>query len=202
MSDFKIPEELNSDQFFFLGIHPWSISTDYQKDISRLKKTLTEFQSHPQLLGLGEMGLDKIKGPDLKIQKLVFEEQLKIAEELKIDCIVLHNVKTYDLSLEMIKANSFQGTIILHDFYAHPSIYEQFSKHCDQVYISLGKRGLSSNHISTYDKKLILLETDDSEYPIEDIYLFAVKNLGITLHEIYDLQDKRWKEIVMKKPNL
>tara|TARA_Y100000768_G_scaffold387924_1_gene381035 strand:- start:35551 stop:36231 length:681 start_codon:yes stop_codon:yes gene_type:complete len=197
MADLKIPQNLTSNQYFFIGIHPWKItdSFDANNQLTEFKNVYKKAQKHSQFLGLGEVGLDKIKPPSLKIQADIFQKQLEFAISLNVKTIVLHNVKTFDCSLEILKTSGFRGKLILHDFYAHPNVYEQFNKHC-KAYISLGMRGLNSRHLLSYPLESCLLETDDSNESIKNIYKIASEKLTLSVGEIDKELCKRLKEIV------
>lgn len=198
MADLKIPEKLASNQYFFIGIHPWKISKslDPSNQLAEFKKVYQVALKHSQFLGLGEVGLDKIKPPKLKIQEEFFQQQLEFAISLNVQTVVLHNVKTFDHSLEVLKSSKFTGKVILHDFYAHQNVHEQFSKHCKKAYLSLGKRGLNSRHLTSYPLDSCLLETDDSGESIETIYQLACEKLALSVDQIDEKLCKRFQEIV------
>ena len=70
---FGFDAELYTGTYFSAGIHPWD--SDREIAISKLEQLV----AHHNCLAVGECGLDKLKGPDLKVQQKVFLMQLELA---------------------------------------------------------------------------------------------------------------------------
>ena len=194
MYNINPPTQIRRDQYFFLGIHPWNIEKYSQLDLTH---SIQKNKSHPQFLGIGEIGLDKVKGPNFQSQIKAFEDQLKMIKEFNITRIVLHNVRSFNESFEILKSYDYQGLIILHDFYKNVSILDQFLKLSDKTYISLGPKGIKSKHLKQYPQDRILLETDDNQIKIEQIYQEASQALKIPLNELSLTMKDRFKEILL-----
>ncbi|HPF94489.1 MAG TPA: TatD family hydrolase, partial [Tenuifilaceae bacterium] len=89
----------SSNQFATVGFHPWSIA-DGSPNYDELSKMLMSCKT----IGLGEVGLDKLKGPKLKFQFKLFKKQLKIAEKLSKPVIV-HWFKAWNEIIPIKKKN-------------------------------------------------------------------------------------------------
>jgi len=48
----------------------------------------------PDVIAIGEAGFDRLRGPAMKLQHLVFEEQIAISEELR-NRFVIHCVRAW-----------------------------------------------------------------------------------------------------------
>ncbi len=167
LSNVQIPK----NQLFCLGIHPWFIKDHSEKTLVNL---LTQYRLHSNFVALGEIGLDKTIRTSLEKQKEVFENQLTMAKEYQITTLILHNVKSYSETLELLKKNNYQGKILLHDFRGHLDIYKQYSKHYP-TYLGIGPHNIFNSKdiewIKSLPKQYIFLETDDqTNYSIQELY--------------------------------
>lgn len=79
-NDVKRAAENGLKLYLALGIHPRSISSDYEKILKKLPQILKE----DSVVALGEIGLERASNEEINI----FKKQLKIAEDLKARVIV------------------------------------------------------------------------------------------------------------------
>lgn len=106
-------EVVNSPNIYFsCGIHPWYINED---DFDTQYQNLREIAKHPKCVAIGEVGLDKIKGVDLEIQRQVFEKQILLAQELDKP-LIIHCVKAWDELIELYKKYNPEKSWIIHGF--------------------------------------------------------------------------------------
>ena len=61
------------------GIHPWWTEED---DVEALFVGLTQLLEHPQVVALGECGLDRLRGGSMELQEAVFCQQVTLSENL------------------------------------------------------------------------------------------------------------------------
>jgi TatD DNase family protein len=151
------------DSGFCLGIHPWEAESfnplDFEKDLLSAKCS-------DKFKGLGEIGLDKIKGPCIETQMEVFKSQLYLVKKHEIRTIIIHCVKMHNEVLNELTRLNFKGNLILHDFHGHLQLIKQYNAQT-KTYISVGKNFLKTQKnkkiIEELGPKNILLETDDNE---------------------------------------
>lgn len=181
--------------FISAGIHPWDIGfVDAGKSFKLLEKSLLE----SNCLAMGECGLDKNYGTDLDCQRKVFREQLLIAKRCKKRVLIIHCVKAYQEILEE-KLNSKNDFVwILHAFNGGEQLIKQMSRH--GFYFSLGRSLFNpKTKIAQFapfiPKERLFLETDDSEYEINDVYSRASEILNISEKEL-ELQIERNLDVV------
>jgi Tat protein secretion system quality control protein TatD with DNase activity len=63
---------------FSAGVHPWEADSTTTKVWSALENLVIK----QEVLMVGEIGLDKLKGPSLEVQMAVFKRQLLLAESV------------------------------------------------------------------------------------------------------------------------
>lgn len=92
------PQRKEPSDWYTVGFHPWwveGILSDAELDL--LKEHL---ENDAFCLALGECGLDKLKGVDLKLQEAIFTQQIELANALNVPMIV-HCVRVYDSILKL-----------------------------------------------------------------------------------------------------
>lgn len=160
------------------GIHPWYISANPEKQFEILQTIAVA----PEILFIGECGLDRLKGAELSLQIEVFKRQIKLADSLRKPLIV-HCVRAYSELLHVRKILKPTMPWVIHGFNAKPQIAEQVL--ANGCFLSLGKALLTaesnaSNVLKTIPLERLFLETDDSDIPTEEIYEAAANTLNIT----------------------
>lgn len=118
-----------------LGIHP-SDANDYNEDVkNEIIKLVNE---NKKILAIGEIGLDYYwdENPERDIQKKVFREQMKLAEELNLP-VVIHDRDAHGDTLEIMKEfPNVRGTV--HCF----SGSLEFAKECVKLGYYIGITGV------------------------------------------------------------
>ena len=79
---------------------------------------------HPQIVALGECGLDALRGAPLDVQERLLMQQLEWAEEHALP-VTLHIVKAFDRLLHISKAFRHTSTWTVHGFRGKPALAEQ-----------------------------------------------------------------------------
>lgn len=86
--------------FYTLGFHPWW--TENLLSLDQLDLMRSAYLNDPYCLGLGEFGLDNLKGASLDIQKDIFCQQINVANEVSAP-VVVHCVRAYDRIIRLRK---------------------------------------------------------------------------------------------------
>ncbi len=93
------------------GFHPLFMDEHEQADINLLENQLTEHHA----IAVGECGLDFFYSKlDEKDQRLLFENQLDVAKNLSLPCII-HSRKSLDIVLSLLRKKQLCGGV-LHSF--------------------------------------------------------------------------------------
>jgi TatD DNase family protein len=173
-------------KFFSVGLHPWRLPTNtdnLRKDLKNLRKALQA----PEVIAIGEIGLDRLRGPDIKIQKIYFCEVFKLAQELN-KTLIIHCVRCYPELLSIRKKIAPAINMLVHGYNGKTKVLEQLFKH--NFYVSLGAAALRRDDICRYIRQKpeylqrICLETDDSDTNIEDIFKHAAQVFEIDIQEL------------------
>ena len=103
-----------------VGLHPWDVADDWKKQIERLRLDL----QLPNVVAVGECGLDAVKGPDMNLQTEAFSAQILLAEEYGKP-LIIHCVRAFDKLLQLHKKYNPQSLWIVHGFRGKPQLAEQ-----------------------------------------------------------------------------
>ena len=99
---------------FSYGIHPCVLdNADFQA--KKALQALEEKLKLPQVLALGEAGLDKMHKASFKQQIELFERQIELSEALQKP-MILHDVRSHNEIIALRKKHKAQQPWILHGF--------------------------------------------------------------------------------------
>ncbi len=175
--------KLNSDKALgysvSTGIHPWQIKPDNTKVFNNIEANL----NLPEVIAVGECGLDRVRGPESSLQTKVFLQHVELANHYNKP-LILHLVKTYSDILS--HASGIKTPWIIHGFKGN--LTEANTLISKGARLSFGPRLTFTPEIQSVFKSLplahIYLETDTKPMQIDVIYRFASKLLGITMEEL------------------
>lgn len=111
-----------ANALYSAGVHPWW--TDDMKRAERMLKNLPALLRHPQVVAVGECGLDRVRGAALPLQERVFRRQIALAEELQLP-MTLHIVRAYDVLLRLRKEIRPTARWTVHGFRGRPALAQQ-----------------------------------------------------------------------------
>lgn len=176
--------EVPAEGYWSVGIHPWHIQ---QKTLEEELKRLRHFLSYPNVVAVGECGLDRLAGTSMELQHEAFSRQLALAREFSKP-LIIHNVRAGSELLQYRKQHSDGMPWLLHGFTGSTREAELFLHH--GCYLGFGKHLFNSrtkaaavSSMAPVDR--ILPETDASEISVS-----AVIEKMATLKEmpIHDMQ--------------
>jgi len=168
--------------YYSYGIHPWALDkADFQ--LEEAFALLEERLQSPNVLALGEAGLDKMHKDSFEKQIELFERQIDLSETLQKP-MILHDVKSHNEILALRKKHKAKQPWILHGFNGTEQDIQQLTG--QGLYLSVGESLLHSERKITKSLKnipldLFFLETDMAEISVEKIYEAAAKLLEMDL---------------------
>lgn len=169
-------DRLPGTGWYSMGLHPWYLRENDWKGQLALLRAKSE---QPNVLAIGECGLDKVCPTDPALQKLVFTEQVKLANEIGKP-LIIHCVRAFDDVLSVLKHNGNKVPVIFHGFYRGLQLANKLLG--EGHYLSFGK-ALDLKTLQQVLKQLppdrIFLETDDASISIESRYQLAAESLQI-----------------------
>lgn len=166
------------------GLHPWDIAKakpGWQHELERLCLD-------PNLVAIGETGIDLSREETFEKQRSIFETHLKLASYFDLP-VILHCVRAHGEILRSLKSTSIHTPIIFHGF---ENGWKQAVKLLDAgLYLSFGKALLYPSHpTAEVFKKVpperILLETDTYERDVTNIYKVAAHLWHCPLEQLAD----------------
>lgn len=119
--------------YYSVGIHPWWTA---EADMVRcMLDNLPTLLEHPQVIALGECGLDALQGAPLDEQERIFTKQIVLAEAYHLP-ITLHIVRAYDRLLRLRKQLRPTTQWTVHGFRGKPALAQQLL--CAGINLSFG----------------------------------------------------------------
>ena len=168
--------------YYSYGIHPWTVDkADFQ--VEKVFAILGERLQSPNVIALGEAGLDKMHKDSFEKQTTVFERQIDLSEALQKP-MILHDVKSHNEILALRKKHKAKQPWILHGFNGTEQDIQQLTG--QGLYLSVGESMLHSERkisksLKSIPLDLLFLETDMAEIGIESIYKAAANLLEMDL---------------------
>ena len=180
-------------EYFSFGIHPWEIEL-WEEKINEMSQVLSE----ENCLAVGEIGLDKLKGPNLVRQMTIFKQQIQLAEQHKLP-VILHCVKAWNELKNLKRELKPKQPWIFHGFSKAALTKEVLN---EGIYISLGQAILTSlslqNALINIPLDRLFLETDDASCTIEEIYHKISELKNIPLSELEKQLEENFKLVFTK----
>lgn len=149
-------------QLYSVGIHPWDTGEELDPAIFNSLQKLAE---SPQIVAIGECGIDPLKGGPMFRQLQAFRRQLVISESLEKP-LVIHAVKSYDIIMGLKRDLKPTQPWILHGFRGKPSAARQLTD--KGIYLSFGEN-FNAEALRATPPDLLLAETDESSLSIVEI---------------------------------
>jgi TatD DNase family protein len=154
-----------------LGIHPWYIDTCDQHDLANLEQLARENQQ--KIIAIGECGIDGAKAKhlgNLAAQIHFFEQQIKLANQLKLPLIVHHRQSHNDILACFKRHKPLYGGVI----HAFSGSYQQAMSYYDLGFklgiggtISYDRAKKTRNTTKRLPLDALLLETDAPSMPLQ-----------------------------------
>jgi TatD DNase family protein len=185
--DIRKPFELNDsgyNQLYAVGVHPWHIDRSDSETINRLFDKVCQLAILPEIVAIGETGLDKKTAKstnDFIFQQEIFISHAHLSEEVKKP-LIIHCVKAWNELLhihETIKptmpwiVHGFRGKMPLAIRLLNAGFYLSFSIHYNIDSLK-----------AAWAKRRLLLETDDNNIDIRNVYQQVAYDLSVSEQEI------------------
>lgn len=168
--------------YYSYGIHPWALDNAGFK-IEEALELLEERLQSPNVLALGEAGLDKLHKATFERQIELFERQIELSETLQKP-MILHDVRSHNEILALRKKHKAKQPWIVHGFSGTEQDVRQLIG--QGIYLSVGESLLHPERkiyksFKFIDLDYLFLETDMAKIGIEKVYEAATKLLEMDL---------------------
>lgn len=161
--------------YFSAGYHPWMMGEI--APMVTLAGNLDRVSKLPNVLALGECGLDKLKGPSLVVQSEVFRLHAEISEVMHKP-LIIHCVKCFNEIVALRQEWNCVQPWVLHGFTGSPQMVEQGLEL--GLSFSLGLRNAQAfrKMVQLVPRDRLFFETDESEPEITVVYEEAARVMG------------------------
>lgn len=188
----QYPQEFDDKiSSYSIGIHPWKIELSrFDADLQIIENKLNHFSC----LALGECGLDKRIKISLELQIQVFEKQVALAIKYQKP-LILHCVGAFQEIIEIKKRMKIDVPMIVHGFSKNEQVAKQLLD--NGFYLSFGKYLMLNKELENVFKEIpndrFFLETDSSDYLIEEVYELASKYKNIEITNLKEIINSNFK---------
>lgn len=171
--------------WYSVGIHPWRLpaaaSVEEADSVFReALDRLSRLAAHPQVLAIGEAGMDKLATAPIEVQRKIFERQAQLAEETGKPLIV-HLVKDVDGLMALKRQMRPSVPWIVHGFRGKALLAADYLRH--GFYLSFGEK-YQEEALRLMPADRLFIETDESTAPVANLYNRAAQIRGISSDEL------------------
>ncbi|MBQ0069389.1 MAG: TatD family hydrolase, partial [Bacteroidales bacterium] len=140
---------------YSVGYHPWS-------GIPQSLGALDAIANHPQVVAIGETGLDALRGVSIAEQELLFAHHIALAQQLGKP-VIAHMVRTSQQLIKVWRHMQPSGiSLIIHGMRGNENVARTLID--AGCYLSYGER-FNPNALRATPHDRILAETDESTKP-------------------------------------
>lgn len=179
--------------WYSIGVHPWYLE-GAKKKLKAFESTLDT--NNPNLVFVGECGLDKMIATDLALQEIVFKAQIELSEKYKKP-LTVHCVKAFNELIQIKRVVNPIQTWIIHGFNRTGTIASSVLK--EGFYLSFGykylKTEIGKEVLKTTPIEKIFFETDNNtSFSIEEVYILGAEILQVELEQLkIQIKKNLWK---------
>lgn len=190
--DTFIPE---AGEWYSVGIHPWHVKTAVDSDARHEMDALLPLVGHPQVLAIGEAGLDKLAHAPISVQIEIFEYQARLSSEAGKP-LIIHLVKAADELLRLKRLMCPANPWIIHGFRGKEALAREYLRH--GFYLSFGEK-YQEDALRAVPSERLFLETDESAVPIATLYKRAADIRGTSLYELTEAVRENIDKVFFKR---
>ena len=162
--------------YYSIGLHPWDIGEKWETQMAKA----AVIALHPQVLMIGETGLDKKRGnAPIELQMAIFREHIRLSELLHKP-LIIHCVKAIDEVLAIRKETKATQPWFLHGFRGGIEQWKQLS-HAG-LHVSIGHH-YNAEFIKQLPLQHLFIESDDTT-ELTNVYNLVSHDTGKTISEL------------------
>ncbi len=164
--------------YYSVGFHPWKTAEVITPNDFTL---LEQCARHPQVLAIGETGIDSLRGAELETQVALFVRHLQLAHDTSRP-VVVHSVRTTQQILAARnRAKLTTVPLAIHGFRGNEHVARTLLD--AGCYLSFGARfNPAALLITPLDR--LLIETDEAPINIHDVATLVAQTLHLPTNTI------------------
>jgi len=172
-----------------IGLHPWHVD---EERTAQACPDLIPWLSLPQVVAVGEAGIDRLHGGQMDLQLEVFEMQARLAAEMKKPLIV-HCVKAFDEVIRLHKTRFPHEPWVIHAFRGKAEQARQLLR--EGFFLSFGEH-FNDEGLRLCPPDRLFIESDESTIGIDTLYARAAMLRGIGAEELKEQVSKNIKSLI------
>lgn len=176
--------------WYSVGIHPWQLGS-YDWTDTAFRAHFESLVRHPQVLAVGEAGLDKLISVSLYSQTDALRYQADVAEAIDKP-LILHLVKATTELLVLKRELNPRVPWIVHGFRGKAQLALDLVRH--GLYLSFGAR-YQEEALRQMPADRLFLETDEIDSAISDLYERAAFIRGVTCDELMETVSRNVRSV-------
>lgn len=176
--------------WYSVGIHPWQLGS-YDWTDTAFRAHFELLVRHPQVLAVGEAGLDKLISVSLYSQTDALRYQADVAEAIDKP-LILHLVKATTELLVLKRELNPRVPWIVHGFRGKAQLALDLVRH--GLYLSFGAR-YQEEALRQMPADRLFLETDEIDSAISDLYERAALIRGVTCDELMETVSRNVRSV-------
>ena len=166
-------------RLYSIGIHPWNTDQATEAHMALLQQCAR----HPQVVAIGETGLDSLRGASLERQTAIFEQHISLAQQLHMP-LIIHCVRTSQQVLALHRQLAITVPCAIHGMRSNHHVAQALLD--AGFYLSFGPRfNLRSIQATPLDR--LLIETDDSGQSITQVAQAIAPTLSLDTNDLLAL---------------
>lgn len=174
--------EKGKKDFFSLGIHPLFIDEKTGERLEKIEKAAAE----KSIVAVGEAGADRNAASPIPVQLQWLEQQIRIAQRYDLP-LIIHGVRAIPEIIALAKKYASFRKWIFHGFNNRREMLEALLQH--GFYISAGRQAMNEKSplyqlLPEIPLQHLLIETDNSDFSIQDIYRQVAERRGETVENL------------------
>ena len=166
-----------------IGLHPWHVDEEWKEQVF---DNLIPWLNLPQVVAIGEAGIDRLHGGNLANQLAAFERQAQLAKEVRRP-LIIHCVKAFDEIIRLHKTLFKHEAWIIHGFRGKAAQAQQLLR--EGFYLSFGEH-YHDEALRQCPTDHLLMETDESAISIETLYSRVATLRGVEIEELKEQVNK------------
>lgn len=175
--------------FRSVGIHPWYLASAEEQF-----RWLEEAVHDVGVLAIGECGLDKLAEWPMNRQLEIFERCARLSESMHLP-LVIHAVRCTEQLLAVKRAMKPEMPWVIHGFRGKAALATEYLKH--GFYLSFGAK-FQEDTLRQIPIEKLLLETDDSDVSIQEVYQQTAKVRGMSVEKLAEDIEKNVQQVFFK----
>jgi TatD DNase family protein len=172
--------QLAAQSFYSLGWHPWYLK---KENNDAYLKIISKGGIKPQILAIGECGLDRLSEVSFEYQTEVFKQQALIAERIQKP-LLLHCVRSANEIIKLKKDIKPKMPWIIHGYNSNLVTGRELIRHGFFISIGVDLMKDFSNTLKFLPEiplDRLFFETGDVDIHVEKVYREAASQLDIDL---------------------